>query len=242
MLTEGAEASLYPCGSRFRHRWFDALLLAYVAGYMLLHIATNLAPWDRYLLPLIPLLALLLARGVFWAWDAIAARPQPAGRVGWASTVAVAGLALGLLYTGYMASFARLPLGDGGAYDGVPQIAAHVRSAEPSDAILYHHWLGWHYNFYLYGAPVELRWWQDPADLVHNAAANPGQRQLIAFPAGREQRGRAGRAGSGWAGNSVPCWQWPMPAAQPSADVVQHRAGLGRSVCTMVAEPGGRRR
>ncbi len=168
--------------------WFDRLLLAYVAAYLLLHIATNLAPWDRYLLPLLPLLALLLARAAFWAWTANVAATQPAGRAAWARRAAAAGLAFSLLYAGYMASFARLPLSDGGVYDGVQQITTHVRSAEPSGAILYHHWLGWHYNFYLYGAPVELRWWQEPADLARKAAGSPSQRQLIAFPAGREQQ------------------------------------------------------
>jgi hypothetical protein len=113
-------------------------------------------------------------------------------------------LALGVLYAGYTASFARTPLGDGGAYDGVQQVAAHVRSAEPPGAILYHHWLGWHYGFYLYGAPVELRWWQEPADLARKAVASSGQRQLIAFPAGRSQEDvRAALAGAGLALDSV---------------------------------------
>ncbi len=168
-------------------RWFDALLVVFSASYLLLHVATNLAPWDRYLLPLLPLLAVLLARSAFWAWDAIGDRMQPAGRAGWARTAAAGGMALGLLYAGYTASFARLPLGEGGAYDGVQQVAASVRTAGSPGAILYHHWLGWHYNFYLYAAPVELRWWQDPPDLARKVAANPGPRQLIAFPAGRGQ-------------------------------------------------------
>ncbi len=181
-------------------RWFDGLLLVFVASYLLLHVATNLAPWDRYLLPLLPLLALLLARSALWAWDAIADPAQPSGRVGWARTAAAAAVALGLLYAGYTASFARLPLVDGGAYDGVQQVTAHVRRAEPPGAILYHHWLGWHYSFYLYAAPVELRWWQEPADLARKVAASSGQRQLIAFPSGRGQEGvRAALAAAGLA-------------------------------------------
>ena len=180
--------------------WFDRLLLAYVAAYVLLHIATNLAPWDRYLLPLLPLLALLLARAAFWAWHANVDAAQPASAAGWPRRAATAGMAFSLLYAGYMASFARLPLSDGGAYDGVQQITTHMRSTEPSGAILYHHWLGWHYNFYLYDAPMELRWWQEPADLARKAAGSSSQRQLIAFPAGREQRDvRAALAAAGLA-------------------------------------------
>ena len=195
--------------------WFDRLLLATVAVYLLLHIITNLAPWDRYLLPLLPLLALLLARAAFWAWDTSVTAVQSAGRAGWARRAAAVGLTFGLLYAGYLGSFARLPLSDGGVYDGVQQIAAHVRSAEAPGAVLYHHWLGWHYNFYLYSAPVELRWWQEPADLARKAAASASQRQLIAFPAGREQQGV--RAALGAAGLALdPVLTAPDERGQPS--------------------------
>jgi 4-amino-4-deoxy-L-arabinose transferase-like glycosyltransferase len=182
-------------------RWFDGLVLVFSAGYLLLHVGTNLAPWDRYLLPLLPLLSLLLVRCAFWAWDAVTVSVQSCGHTSWAArTATAAALALGVLYAGYTASFARTPLGDGGAYDGVQQIAAHVRSAEPPGAILYHHWLGWHYGFYLYAAPVELRWWQEPVDLARKVAASSGQRQLIAFPAGRSQENaRSALAGVGLA-------------------------------------------
>lgn len=166
--------------------WFDGLLLAFMAAYLLLHLATNLAAWDRYLLPLIPLLALLVARGAVWAWRASFQPAGPASRPPWGRTGVAAGLAAGLLCAGYIAAFSPLPLGDGGAYDDVAGVAAHVRTAEPSGAVLYHQALGWHYGFYLYGAPVDLRWWQDPADLARKASASLGQRQLIALAAGRE--------------------------------------------------------
>jgi hypothetical protein len=180
-----------------RH-WFDVLTLVYVAGYLALHLLTNLAPWDRYLLPVIPLLALLVGRGAVGAWDILFAAGQPARRTAWQRQIATAALVLGTVYAAYTASLARLPLSDGGAYDGAPAVAAHVGTAEPADAILYHHWLGWHYNFYLYDAPVELRWWQDAADLARKAAASPGQRQLIAFPAGRDDGSvQAALAGAG---------------------------------------------
>lgn len=165
--------------------WFDRLLLLFVAGYLLLHVATSLAPWDRYLLPVVPLLALLLARRAVWAWQIILAQPQPAHRR-WFRPVVATALTIGLLSAGRTADLAALPLGDGGAYDGVSQVAASVRAVDPAGAVLYHHWLGWHFGFYLYGSPVDLRWWQDPADLARKAAASVGERQLIAFAAGRE--------------------------------------------------------
>ncbi len=179
--------------------WLDRLLLAYVSAYLLLHVATNLAPWDRYALPLAPLLALLLARGAAWAWQIALDQPPPRRR--WIKPVAIGALAIGLLAASRTAGLAALPLSDGGAYDGVSRVAAHMRTEEPAGAVLYHHWLGWHFGFYLYGASVDVRWWQDPADLARKAAASAGQRQLIAFPAGREdeQGVRAALARTGMA-------------------------------------------
>ncbi len=180
---------------RSQRRWFDGLLLATAGGYLLLHVATNLAPWDRYLLPLVPVLALLLARVAFWSLDN---STQTTGRPGWPRIALVAALVIGLVHAGAMASFSRLPLGDGGLYDGVEQVTSHVRTAEPPDAILYHHWLGWHYGFYLYAASAELRWWQDPVDLARKGLDSAGQRQLIALPSGRDQEpARAALASSG---------------------------------------------
>ena len=60
---------------------------------------------------------------------------------------------------------------------------------QPASAILYHHWFGWHYGFYLANAPVDLRYWESPTDLAAKAATDRSEQQLIAFPAGRDRLG-----------------------------------------------------
>ena len=75
------------------------------------------------------------------------------------------------------------------AYDGAAQVSEHVRQTQPPGTILYHHWFGWHYGFYLADAPVDLRYWESPPDLAAKAAADRSGRQLIAFPAGRDHLG-----------------------------------------------------
>ncbi len=171
--------------------WFHRLLLLFVVAWLLLHLLTNLAAWDRYALPLVPLLALLAARGAQWSWQAIGPWLQTARDPRWIRAGAAAGLALALLSTAHLAAWAPLPLADGGAYDGVAQVAARVAAAGPAPTVLYHQALGWHYSFYLYDAPVDLRWWQEPADLARKAGASVGQRQWIAFAAGREDEAGA---------------------------------------------------
>jgi hypothetical protein len=169
---------------------FDALLLLFVLGYLAFHGAANLAVWDRYLLPLVPLLALLLARGMDWLQSWLRQReagglmaqlrPDRRAKVMWLA------LAASLVVAVTTSLSPRLPVADNRAYDGVVAVAAYVRETQPPGTVLYHRWLGWHYGFYLHGAQVELRWWESPEDLARKAAASGSQPQLVVFPAGRD--------------------------------------------------------
>lgn len=176
-----------------RSLWaFDRLLMAFVVVYLLVHLVTTMAVWDRYALPLVPLLALLLGHGLALLWDTLAKTGRLDTFAGSRAKLhrrrlMVALLAVGLGYTIWMAAFSRIPVGDATAYDGAAQVSDHVRHTQPPGAILYHHWFGWHYGFYLADAPVDLRYWESPADLAAKAAVDPSDHQLIAFPAGRDR-------------------------------------------------------
>jgi len=157
---------------RTRPAWqrTDAILLLVALGYLLLHLFTTLAPWDRYALPLVPLLALPIAR-LLAAADSSPRRVLPVL------------LGAALLVNGMMGASARLPLADAGLYRGVAQSAAWLRQ-QPADTVVYQHRLGWHYSFYLYRTPVKLRWWATPADLATAVAASSPAPALVAFAAG----------------------------------------------------------
>ena len=156
---------------------FDALLALFLTGFLLLHLATSLAPWDRYALPLAPVFALLLARTVLWWADRFAAQGRHRACLALAAAVAAASL-----WAITLAASPRFPVADNATYDGVPALAATIRATAPADAVVYHRWFGWHYQFYLYGADLDLRWWQSPADLAQQAASEHDRRQLIALP------------------------------------------------------------
>jgi hypothetical protein len=74
----------------------------------------------------------------------------------------------------------RLPVGsDHGAFDNLDRVVAFVRS-RPANALVYHHSLGWYFDFYLFDAPQERPWWENGwklADLANRVArddsANP---------------------------------------------------------------------
>lgn len=180
---------------------FDLLLVSYTGAYLALHLALSFAAWDRYALPLAPLLALLLASGLRHLMLLARGLGRPAGLQGGRpglgrlpAMVLTLAIAAGLAHSAALAGSPALPVANNRAYDAVPEIAATIRAELAPGTVLYHHWLGWHYGFYLAGEPVELRWYEDPADLAALAAGTSGP-QWIAFPAGRDQAAAAAALG-----------------------------------------------
>jgi hypothetical protein len=56
-----------------------------------------------------------------------------------------------------------------------------VREEAPKDSVLYHHWLGYHYRFYLYGTRLRLHWYPNVDDLVQDATIYRREPRYIAF-------------------------------------------------------------
>ncbi len=161
----------------------DRALLLFVGGFLALHWLVNLQVWDRYLLPLVPLLAILAGRALVTPGRAIRQARQQR----------IYAITLPLLLAGLLAgpvgraTRSELPVGgDHGAYDGIDRLTAYLRAEAPPGAVVYHHWLGYHYRFYLYGAPLRLHWYPDPADLVHDATVYRREPRYIAFPSFRD--------------------------------------------------------
>ena len=48
--------------------------------------------------------------------------------------------------------------------------------------MLYHHWLRWHYTYYLHDTEIELRYWQSGEHLLREAARAPERAQYIVLP------------------------------------------------------------
>jgi hypothetical protein len=98
----------------------------------------------------------------------------------------LAAAALALTACAWPGIAGRLPVGsDHGAYSGLDRVIATLR-AQPPDAVLYHRWLGWHYDYYLFDAPQERRWWGASWKLADDAARTaeetPERAQWIVLP------------------------------------------------------------
>jgi len=106
-------------------------------------------------------------------------------------TVAAAGLALAIAYGSWLGVAGKIPVGsDHSAYAGLDRVVALLRD-QPANAVIYHRWLGWHYDFYLFDAPQERRWWGSGWKLADDAArtalAEPGRPQWLALPGWEEE-------------------------------------------------------
>lgn len=133
-----------------------SLLAAFTLAYIALHLLLDLPLWDRYLLPLLPLLAILLA-------FALTAGPRPFWRVSLATLL--------LLPGALSAAEGRYPLGARRDADhGAAQIAPYFADA-PYGTVLYDHWFSWQWRYHLFDKRVHLNWFVDPAGLAADLAA-----------------------------------------------------------------------
>jgi hypothetical protein len=166
----------------------DLIFFFFSLLFLLGHALLSFQVWDRYLLGLIPLLALLLARVLLLPW-LVLKRNWLHGQPG---LVQPAWLGLGLALVVLLgltlarpvqdAVNGRYPLGSHSqALSGIEQIVAYLQGQVGANTTLYHRWLGTHWRFYLWGYPYDLQYWGSPQELA--ARARPGH--LIAFPAWR---------------------------------------------------------
>jgi hypothetical protein len=164
----------------WRRRHAAMLVLAvYCPGYLAVHWLVTFQPWDRYLLPLVPFLAILAAEGLAAAWGWLD-RAWPA-----AHTAALACLALMLAWTAWLGAAGRVPVGsDHSAFAGLDQ-AVVTLGALPAQSLIYHHSLGWHLDYYLFDRPQKRIWWQDAATLAEfaydAARGDPDRPQWLAL-------------------------------------------------------------
>ena len=210
--------------------FFDITLSAFVILFLLGHWVLSFNIWDRYLLGLVPILLILLARVIWLASGALAQllspqRPplrrcpstsrrgelvEPSGhRSGQALRVfaVIALLAAALAGPALEAARSRYPIGgDHGAYDGIEAVADYFRDYVPAGSILYHHWLGWHYSFYMFDFPLVLRWYPSPEELTEDARQVDNAQRYIVFPSGKLTAGV--RDAFSEAGLTLRCVYW----------------------------------
>jgi hypothetical protein len=154
------------------------LLALFVLAYGLFHWLVAVPVWDRFLLPLAPLTAVLvgglLVQPVVVRW-----RPRP-------PAVGLIALLLILLPGALLAANGRYPLGGVRTADQGAAQVAHFLADAPYGTVLYDHWYGWQWRYHLFDSRVYVSWFAHPDGLVEDLTvfATDEVNRYLALPAG----------------------------------------------------------
>jgi 4-amino-4-deoxy-L-arabinose transferase-like glycosyltransferase len=159
----------------------DGLLALFVLAYALLHWLWAVPAWDRYLLPVLPIVAALLGRGVAAVWRAADGGHVAGQWVGAALLVAVVALHLPVAAN---ARTGRYPLGGQPAADGGAARVARALADAPYGTVLYDHWYSWHWRYQLFDGRVYVSWFPHTDALLADLAAfgGSGPARYVALP------------------------------------------------------------
>lgn len=150
----------------------DITLLTFVLVYWLLHWLVAFNTYDRYLLPLLPPLALLAARGSMWLWRVLSRYIMSAELA-----LAAGVIAFTLAISAFEASEQRLPFADRNGsfpnYEGIDQLSDFL-NRQSLGAIIYDHWLNWELGYYMGQWSDKRRvYYPTPAALAEDALLQP---------------------------------------------------------------------
>ncbi|MCL4266362.1 MAG: hypothetical protein KJ069_24365 [Anaerolineae bacterium] len=164
----------------------DLLLALFVLGYGLLHWLTAVPVWDRYLLPIVPIVAVLIGRGFerLRDWEIKRLWPRPISQS--LNLLISFILLILLLVPAWGARYGRYPIGgQPDADQGAAKIAA-VLANEPYGTVLYDHWFSWQWGYHLFYRKVYISWFPHGAALAEDLAVfgRDGNARYVALPVG----------------------------------------------------------
>ncbi|MBN1314661.1 MAG: hypothetical protein JXA42_04315 [Anaerolineales bacterium] len=139
-------------------------IAGWLLAYATLHWILNIQVWDRYLLPVVPMAAILIGLAVLrFSTDAGSIRAK--------NMNLLVLLIILLLPAAIGAMEGELPIGgDHGTNEGIDQVAGYF-ARHPYGTVLYDHWLSWELRYYLFDSRVYISWFPDPAGLVTDLEA-----------------------------------------------------------------------
>jgi 4-amino-4-deoxy-L-arabinose transferase-like glycosyltransferase len=145
---------------------YDQLLLLFIIAYIEIHWFLNISIWDRYLLPLVPLVALLFGQFGTRVISFVGPTLGAASRVEKLRIVSLLFLVILLIPPALAARHGAFPLGGlRSADEGAAQIAVSLSDAPPG-TVLYDHWYSWQWRYHFFDTSVYVSWFADPAALA----------------------------------------------------------------------------
>ena len=157
----------------------DLLIVLFIVGYTFVHWLIAFNTYDRYLLPIVPMLAILAARTGFWLWAMLSrwiTRPELTVAAG----AVVISLLTGARDTHSIYNAERYEQGD------IIALADYL-NALPTATIIYDHWLGWQLGYYLGAWNDKRRVYYPTADALAADAVRLTETEPRYFPAPASQ-------------------------------------------------------
>jgi 4-amino-4-deoxy-L-arabinose transferase-like glycosyltransferase len=156
------------------------LFLLFLTAYAALHWLLAIPPWERYLLPALPLLAILAGasyqqstaneqRKTQSTPDATRATQHVSPLT--AYRLLITALLLLMLPAALDAAHGRFPIGGFPEADrGAAAAAAYLENA-PYGTVLYDHWYSWQWRYHFFDKGVHVSWTPHPAALARDLRA-----------------------------------------------------------------------
>ena len=170
----------------------DGLLALFVLGYALLHWLWAVPAWDRYWLPVLPLVAVLLGRGAATVGRGARAWFIEEQAIRWRFVLLTVALALAAaqLPVALAARAGRYPIGGQPSADGGAAAVAALLAGAPYGTVLYDHAFSWHWRYQLFDKRVYVSWFPHADALLADLAAfaGSGPARYLALPTGETAR------------------------------------------------------
>ncbi len=175
--------------ARTRAAFIDLWLFIFSIGFLAIHWLLAFPTWDRYLLILVPLAALLFGRAIHHLL--MLSHTDMSARHPVRDSIFLSIIILAMLPFSITAARSGYPIGgDHGANDGIEQIADYLK-ALPSGTVVYDHWLAWELGYYLGDGFAYLAYFDTPAALADDLRVFGGHdERYVIFP-GRESPDKA---------------------------------------------------
>jgi 4-amino-4-deoxy-L-arabinose transferase-like glycosyltransferase len=165
-------------GRNYKYR-LDCWLALFTVSYLVLHWILAVPVWDRYLLPLAPIVALLVGRfldDLISKYGFFNAEPQRRKEITFVPLrLSVHFLALVLLvfmlHGGWQARNGRYPIGGSSTADQGAAEIAEMLADVPFGTVLYDHWFSWQWRYHLFDSRVFVSWFPHPQALITDLTA-----------------------------------------------------------------------
>ncbi|HVO41637.1 MAG TPA: glycosyltransferase family 39 protein [Aggregatilineales bacterium] len=149
----------------------DGLLVTYGSASLLIYWLVAFNIYDRYLLPFVAIIAVLMARGVEWL---AGSRPR--------LHLMITGLLILSMLPAVLTTLAGKSSigGDHGTYTGIDVLAGQINRLTAGYPV-YEHWLGWELGYYLGdGSPAQIVWLPSPEALARSACTSGSRAYFVA--------------------------------------------------------------